>query len=53
MPKAFEVRTDGLNLNQLQLLLVEKVEEMTLHLISLHREIEMLKAELNQEKQAK
>ena len=48
MPKAFEVDTGGLNLNRLQLLLVEKVEEMTLYLIALNKEMETLRAELDQ-----
>lgn len=50
MPKAFEVGVHGLNLNQIQMLLVEKVEELTLHLIELHKEIELLKTKLEQQK---
>ncbi|MEM6829561.1 MAG: cell surface protein, partial [Bacteroidota bacterium] len=43
MPTEAEVLENGADLGQLNTLLVEKIEELTLHLISLKKEIEQLK----------
>ena len=45
MPSAQQVETSGANLGELNRLLVEKVEELTLYVIELNKEIEALRAE--------
>jgi hypothetical protein len=55
MPSAAEVRQNGLNLSQYQMRLLEKIEELTLHVLSeqelrkeQQKEIEQLKAKIDQ-----
>ena len=48
MPSAQEVVQNGMNLKEIQLKLVEKVEELTLHMIELKKENEELKRIVNQ-----
>ncbi len=55
MPSAAEVRQNGLNLSQYQMKLLEKIEELTLHVLSeqeqrkeQQKEIEQLKAQIQQ-----
>lgn len=48
MPSAQEVIQNGMNLKEIQLKLVEKVEELTLHMIELKKENEKLKRQINQ-----
>jgi len=48
MPSAQEVIQNGMNLKEIQLKLVEKVEELTLHMIELKKENEKLKRQVNQ-----
>ncbi len=55
MPSAAEVRQNGLNLSQYQMRLLEKIEELTLHVLSeqeqrkeQQKEIEQLKAQIQQ-----
>jgi hypothetical protein len=55
MPSASEVRQKGLNLSQYQMKLLEKIEELTLHVLSeqeqrkeQQKEIEQLKAQIRQ-----
>ncbi len=48
MPTAEEVECDGLDLGEMNRLLVEKVEELTLYLIEQNKKIELLQAEINQ-----
>ncbi|MEM6830547.1 MAG: hypothetical protein AAF551_08510 [Bacteroidota bacterium] len=43
MPSEAEVLKNGIELGRLNTLLVEKIEELTLHMISLNKEIELLK----------
>lgn len=45
MPSAEEVDKNGVNLGELNRLLVEKVEELTLYVIELHERIEVLESE--------
>ncbi len=47
IPSAMEMETNGINLSEMNMKLLEKVEELTLHLISQHKEINALKTELN------
>lgn len=49
MPSATEVKSNGLSLGESNRLLVEKVEELTLYLIEMKKEIEVLKAHSNEE----
>lgn len=44
MPSAVEVESNAMNVGDIELKLVEKVEELTLHLIEQQKEIETLKA---------
>lgn len=46
MPSAKEVETESVNVGEIELKLVEKVEELTLHLIAQQKEIEKLKQTL-------
>jgi hypothetical protein len=55
MPSAAEIRQNGLNLSQYQMKLLEKIEELTLHVLSeqklrqeQQKEIEQLKAQVQQ-----
>lgn len=49
MPSAKEVETDGLQLGQMNALLLKKIEELTLHVIRQQEEIEQLKRALKNE----
>jgi hypothetical protein len=60
MPSAAEVRKNGINLSQYQMKLLEKIEELTLHVLSeqkqrleQQKEIEQLKAQVQQLQAAK
>lgn len=44
IPRAAEIKTNGLKLGQFQMLLLEKVEELTLHTIRQNEEIESLRS---------
>jgi len=46
VPSAEEVEENGLNLGEMDALLLEKIEELTLHMISLKKENEEMKASL-------
>jgi len=46
VPTAKEVEQEGLSLNEMSIILLKKVEEMTLHLIELKKENELLKARI-------
>jgi hypothetical protein len=46
MPSAKEVAENGINLGEMNALLVKKVEELTLYLISLEKEVNQLKAKV-------
>ena len=43
MPSLQDIRTDGLNLSEFQMTLLEKVEELTLYTLAQQREIEALR----------
>jgi hypothetical protein len=43
VPSAKEMEENGLNLNEMNLLLLKKIEEMTLHMIEMQKEIDTLK----------
>lgn len=45
IPSATQVETDGVLLGEMQRALLEKVEELTLHVIALQKEIDQLKAD--------
>ncbi|MCK4979196.1 MAG: hypothetical protein KAS62_02315, partial [Candidatus Delongbacteria bacterium] len=47
MPSEQEVVENGLNINEMQLKLVEKIEELTLHMIRLEKENNELKNKLD------
>jgi len=47
IPAAAEVEKDGVNLGEMNRLLVKKVEELTLYLIEQQKEIDQLKAKIN------
>ena len=47
MPSEQEVVENGLNLNEMHLKVVEKIEELTLHMIILEKENKELKERLN------
>jgi hypothetical protein len=44
IPSAREIETEGLNLGEVQKKMMEKIEELTLYVIELKKEIELLKA---------
>ena len=46
MPSAKEVKDDGVNLGEMNARLTKKVEELTLYLISLQKEMDQLKAKI-------
>ncbi len=43
IPKATEVNRDGIEIGEMQRLLTEKIEELTLYILDLRKEIELLK----------
>ena len=45
MPTASEVEKNGANLGEIQRVSVEKIEELTLYMIEMKKEIETLKKE--------
>jgi hypothetical protein len=47
VPSAKEMEKDGLNLKEMNLLLLKKVEELTLHLIEMKKENEIQQKEIN------
>lgn len=51
VPSAAEMTNDGLNLKEMNLLLLKKVEELTLHMIDMKKEIETLKANQKSKKE--
>ena len=44
IPSAKEVKTNGISLGEMNSLLLEKIEELTLHLIQVKKELNELKA---------
>ena len=46
IPTAAEVESEGLNVGQMQQLMMEKIEELTLYMIDLKKENDVLKAEV-------
>ena len=44
---AAEMEQDGIDLSEMNALLLKKVEELTLYVIDLNKEVQTLKAELN------
>ena len=48
MPSAEDVAENGIALGEMNRLLVEKLEELTLHIIKLEKENRILKTELSQ-----
>lgn len=46
IPTAAEVESEGLNVGQMQQLMMEKIEELTLYMIDLKKENDILKAEV-------
>lgn len=48
MPSATQVATDGLNIGETTVVLVEKIEELTLYLIEQQKMIESLKAQVSE-----
>ena len=44
IPSAQEIQSKGANLGELQTKMMEKIEELTLYIIELKKEIELLKA---------
>ena len=44
MPSAAEVEADGANLGEMNRLLMQKVEELTLYIIDLQKQIDELKS---------
>ncbi len=51
VPSAKEVEEDGIGLGKLNKILMEKVEELTLHLIQKEKEIELMKKEIDNTKE--
>jgi hypothetical protein len=45
IPTTGEVARNGVNIGEMNVLLLKKVEELTLHLIELDKEVRQLKAE--------
>jgi hypothetical protein len=52
IPSAEDIKSDGLNISQFQMRLLEKVEELTLYTISQQKEINELRAEIEMLKQS-
>lgn len=46
VPSAAEMKSKGVNVNEMQMLLLRKVEELTLHLIAKDKEIQQLKSDI-------
>lgn len=46
VPSSKEIKENGLNISQFQMKLLEKIEELTLHIFAQQKQIETLKAEL-------
>ena len=44
VPSAKEMETSGINVGEMNLLLLKKIEELTLYVIQLKKEVELLKA---------
>jgi hypothetical protein len=53
VPSANEIAKDGMSLNAMNVILLKKVEELTLHLINQSKQIEKLQADLKQLKDEK
>jgi len=53
VPSAREMEAEGLNLKEMNLILLKKVEELTLHLIEMKKENEIVKKEIVQLKKKK
>ncbi len=51
VPNVAEVKAKGVNLSQMQMRLLEKVEELTLHTIAQHETIDALKQQLKQQQE--
>ncbi len=47
IPSAVEVQANGIELGEMNKLLLEKIEELTLHIIQLNEEVQKLKEDLN------
>ncbi len=47
VPSASELKENGMNVSEMSNILLEKVEELTLHLIRLQKEVEQLREENN------
>jgi hypothetical protein len=47
VPSAAEVQKNGMSLNEMNVILLKKVEELTLHLIEMKKENELLKARID------
>jgi hypothetical protein len=43
VPTAADIAKDGMSLNEMNIILLKKVEELTLHLIEMKKEIKELK----------
>lgn len=48
MPSENEVKTQGMDVGQINVLLVEKIEELTLHLIEMEKHQKLLKAQIDE-----
>ncbi|GCC50449.1 hypothetical protein SanaruYs_06640 [Chryseotalea sanaruensis] len=48
VPSAKEMETNGINLSEMNMLLLKKVEELTLHLIRIEKENELQRKEINE-----
>ena len=48
IPTATEVKENGMNLADMQVKLLQKIEELTLYMIDQQKQIEELKKELNE-----
>jgi hypothetical protein len=53
VPSAKEMEANGLNLKEMNLILLKKVEELTLHLIEQQKEVKSLRTELEEIKNKK
>ena len=47
MPNAQDIRDNGINISEVQAKLLEKIEELTLYMIEMKKENELLKQEIN------
>ena len=48
IPSKAEVNTNGVSINEMQVKMLEKIEELTLYMIELQKENEKLKTKINQ-----